>query len=125
MSDENDILDEGLNNSEPEIGKKKFNYLKYTFSYIFLMVTVGALMAKIMFNMNPIWERLMFVSFIYIVYAMIVSSIFVFGTYFYRKFISQQAVNKDDHPIWFRILEKGFYSWCCIIVIVYLGIKVF
>ena len=125
MSDENDLLDEDYNIKKGVAQEKKFNYTKYSFSYIFLMITIGALVTKIMRSVDLKFWQLLMGSLAFISFGMIMSLIFEGGKFVYGKLISQKPLKKDVHPIWFRILETCFYTWCVIIFVMYFRNKVF
>lgn len=123
MSDEHEILDDEMNPPVAISSKRRFSYLRYTLSYLFLMLTVGPLFVKYIFQMNVGWGKLLIVSSLYVGYALIVSLIFLGFTYLLKKNGSEKSIEKVEHPLWFRILENCFYSWVVIIFVVYIGIK--
>jgi hypothetical protein len=124
MVEKNDLLDEDYDVKKDEGQKKNFNYTWYSFSYIFLMLTIGALVSKIMSGFDPAPYYLFIGSLVYICYGMIISLAFEGLRLINRKFISKKAPTKDIHPTWFRILETCFYAWCAIVFITYVGNKV-
>ena len=119
------LLDEDYDLKKGEEQKKKFNYLKYSFSYVFLMITIGALVAKKMKNVDLKLIDMLLGSLAFIAFGMIMSLIYEGLMFVYRKYISNKPPKKDSHPIWFRILETCFYTWCVIIFVTYFGNKVF
>jgi hypothetical protein len=124
MSGENDLLDEDYEPNKEVEQKEKFNYTKYSISYIFLMITIGALLSKIM-SVYPLKPYLMFMgSIIYISFGMIISLTYEGLRFVFNKFISKKPLKEDIHPTWFRILENCFYAWCVIVLVTYFGNKV-
>lgn len=124
MSEEYDVLDEDYEVEKGKEKARKFNYTKYTISYLFLMITIGALLTKIMSNFALKPYHLLLGSLFYISFGIIMSLIFEGLTFINRKFISKKPPKKDIHPTWFRILETCFYTWCVIVFVTYFGNKI-
>lgn len=113
----NEILDEEFNGeiSQPH---KTINYLGNSIKYVVLMALIGCLLTNLLIDRNLNILQLLVGASTYIIMGISISSTIELIRFVYRK-----IRNKDNNqnPIWYNILENGFYFWCVIVVITFTG----
>ena len=114
---ENEILDDNFKSNDKTEKSEGLNYLKYTLTYIFLMLIVGSLLTKLMTSFHDSYWFLLKGAFVYIAIAFVLGLIQEGINYLYRTITNTALKNK--HPIWFRFLETCFYIWCVIIIVTF------
>lgn len=124
MMNENEILDDALDPEEHADKPKNINYTKYSITYIFLMLLIGSLLTKVMSGFDRSYFYLIVGAFSYIVIAFILALIQQGINLLYRKFVKKASEKMPEHPIWFRLLESCFYTWCVIVLVTFVGNKV-
>ena len=113
---EDQLLDDEFQRSKPPEKKASFNYVKYSFSYLFLMIAVSFFLHKY----QQRWESEIMKNFMNAYFLISMSVVFAFLreglSLFYWSAFSEKKRLKVKHPFWFRVLELSFYCWCVLAI---------
>jgi len=107
---------------QEDFKEKVFNYQNPTIIYLSLMVIIGMLMTKIMFQEELTYLHLLVGAFTYFLIAFIISLIQELLTTVYYQI--RKLERNRVHPIWFRLLEATFYIWSIILILTFVGNKI-
>lgn len=119
MNNENEILDEEFEDKE-EKNVQKLNYTYNSIKYILLMCLIGSLLTNLLTHQNlKIWQLLIGAS-TYIFMGILLSSVVMLAKYVFS-IIKKGYKVKIQNPLWYEILENGFYFWCVIVIITFVG----